>query len=66
MRRYALFSASLFTIIAIAQLTRTILGWPVTVAGAAIPLWVSGVAFLITASLAFLGFRVAGRQVVGA
>jgi hypothetical protein len=66
MRRYALVSTFLFTVIAIAQLTRTILGWAVIVAGAAIPLWVSGIASLITGSLALWGFRVAGRQVVGA
>lgn len=62
MRRYELVSGVLFSIIALAQLVRTILGWPVQVDGFNVPVWFSGVAFLITASLAVWAFRSAGRQ----
>jgi hypothetical protein len=62
MRRYELVSGLLFSIIAVLQLARTLLGWAVTVDGFNVPVWFSGVAFLITASLAVWAFRSAGRR----
>ena len=62
MRRYELVSGILFSIIALAQLTRTLLAWPVQVAGFAVPVWASGIAFFITGSLAVWAFRSGGRQ----
>jgi hypothetical protein len=62
MRRYELVSGILFSIMALVQLTRTLLGWPVQVDGVAVPIWVSGIAFLITGSLAVWAFRSMGHQ----
>ncbi|MDP9202436.1 MAG: hypothetical protein M3P26_10980 [Gemmatimonadota bacterium] len=62
MRRYELVSGIFFTILALAQLTRTLLGWPMQVAGFTVPVWLSGVAFLIAASFAAWAFRSAGRH----
>jgi len=62
MRRYELVSGIFFTILALAQLTRAVLGWPVQVDGFTVPIWVSGVAFLIAGSLAMWAFRSAGRN----
>ncbi len=42
----------LFSLIALLQLARFLLGWEVTVNGMAIPLWASGVAFVVAAGLA--------------
>lgn len=61
MRRYEIVSGILFSIIALAQLTRTLLAWPVQVAGFAVPVWASGIAFLITGSLAVWAFRSKGQ-----
>ena len=61
MRRYELFSGIIFTVIALAQLTRTLLAWPLQVDGVSVPVWVSGLAFVITGSLAVWAFRSAGR-----
>jgi hypothetical protein len=63
MRRYELVSGIFFTIIALAQLTRTLLGWPVQVDGFNVPVWFSGIAFLIAASLAGWAFRSTRRHV---
>lgn len=57
MRRYELVSGILFTLISLAQLTRTLLGWPAQVNGVDIPVWWSGVAFLVTGTLAVWAFR---------
>ena len=62
MRRYELVSGIFLSIISLAQLTRTLLGWPVQVDGYTVPVWLSGVAFLITAGLAVWAFRSGGRH----
>lgn len=63
MKRYELVSGVFFTILALAQLTRTLLGWPVQVDGFTVPVWLSGVAFIIVASFAVWAFRSAGSHV---
>jgi len=59
MRRYELISGIIFTIMAAVQLLRTVLGWPVQVDLFTVPVWLSGVAFLITGSMAIWAFRLA-------
>ncbi len=61
MRRYELVSGIFFCILALAQLTRTLLGWSVQVDGFTVPIWFSGVAFLVAASFAVWAFRSSGR-----
>jgi ABC-type methionine transport system permease subunit len=56
-KTYCRVSALLFTIVAIAHLTRLISGWPIQVNGAVIPLNVSWVGFVIAGGLATWGFR---------
>ena len=57
MRRYELVSGIIFTVMAFVQLLRTVLGWPVQVDLFTVPVWLSGVAFLITGGMAILEFR---------
>jgi hypothetical protein len=59
MRRYAQVSGVFFSLMAIGQLVRLLLRWPVQVASASVPLWASAVAVLITATLAAWAFRTA-------
>jgi len=47
----------LFALIALMQLLRFILSWEVTVNGMVVPVWVSGIAFLIAAGLAVMLWR---------
>jgi hypothetical protein len=42
-----------FSLVAVLQLVRVALGWEITVNGAQIPLWASGIAGLVAAVLAF-------------
>jgi hypothetical protein len=62
MRRYELVSGTVFAIVSLGQLTRTVLGWPVQVDLFTITIWFSGVTFLVTGGLAIWAFRSAGRQ----
>ena len=61
MRRYELVSGIIFTIVSLAQLTRSVLGWPVQVDGYGVPVWVSWVAFVIAGGMAIWAFRSAGK-----
>jgi len=62
MPRYEHVSGVIFTVVALAQLTRTVMGWPVQVDLFTVPVWFSGVAFLVTGGLAIWAFRSARRQ----
>jgi hypothetical protein len=59
--RYELVSGALFAVIALAQLMRTVMAVPVRVGAVSVPVWVSLVAFLVTASLAVWAFSTARR-----
>jgi hypothetical protein len=51
---FTIIAIVLFSVIAVLQLLRFILGWEVTVNGVSVPVWVSGVAFVVTAGLAVM------------
>jgi hypothetical protein len=44
----------LLVIVSIAHLLRVIFGWEVTIADAVVPVWASGVAFVVAGLAAFL------------
>ena len=53
---YAMLAAALFAIISVLQFVRALAGWPITVGGAMIPVWVSWIAFIVAGALAWIGF----------
>lgn len=57
MKPFTLVSMAVLALIAILQLTRFILGWEVSVNGVAIPVWASGLAFVILGGLAVMLWR---------
>jgi hypothetical protein len=60
-RTYARLAAVIFTIIALLQLSRGIMGWEVTFMGTPVPVWPNWVAFVVAGALAWLGFAAARR-----
>jgi hypothetical protein len=54
-------SGFIFTIMALVQLLRTLLGWPVQVDLFTVPIWCSAIAFLVTAGMAIWAFRSASK-----
>jgi len=54
---FTLVAVVLFSLIALSQLLRFILGWEVMVNGMTVPVSVSGVAFVIAAGLAVMVWR---------
>jgi len=54
---FPLLAVVLFSLIALLQLLRFGLGWEVAVNGVTVPVWVSGIAFVIAAGLALMVWR---------
>ena len=61
MRRYEQVSGIIFAIVSLIQLTRIVLGWPVQIDLFTVPIWFSGIAFIVTGALSIWAFRTAGR-----
>lgn len=57
MKPFTVIAVVVFSLIAILQLTRLILGWEVSVNEVHIPAWVSGIAFVIAGGLAAMLWR---------
>jgi hypothetical protein len=57
-KNYALLAASIFAFIAALQLVRAVGGWPISVGSGAfsVPVWLSWIACVVMAGLAWLGF----------
>jgi hypothetical protein len=54
---FSLLSGTIFVIVAVAHALRLVLKWPVSVASWQVPMWLSAVAFVIAAYLAYEGLR---------
>jgi hypothetical protein len=55
-KTYANVSATIFLLVALAHLLRVIFGWEVRIGALDIPGWVSWLALVVTAVLAYFGF----------
>ena len=62
MKPFTAMTVVLLALIAVLQLLRFVLGWEVTVNGLMVPVWLSGIAFVITAGLALMVWREARRE----
>ena len=54
---FTLVAVVVFSLVALLQMLRLLLGWDITINGIAIPLWASGVAFIVAAGLAAMLWR---------
>jgi hypothetical protein len=54
---FTIIAIVVFSLVALLQLFRFILNWEVTVNGVVIPVWASGIAFVIAATLALMLWR---------
>jgi len=57
MKPFTFLAVVVFTLVALVQLARLILAWPVTINGVAIPLWASALVAVIAAALALMLWR---------
>lgn len=61
MKPFTTLAAIVFSLVGLLQLLRFTLSWEVTVNGIAIPVWASGIAFVVAAVLAVMLWREARR-----
>ena len=54
---FTLVAVVIFSLVSLLQLLRLLLGWDITINGMTIPLWASGVAFVVAAGLAAMVWR---------
>ena len=54
---FTIVAVAVFSVVALLQLLRFILGWEVSVDGVTVPVWLSGIAFVIAAGLAVMLWR---------
>jgi hypothetical protein len=57
LKPFTLAAIVVFSLVGLLQLLRFILNWEVMVNGLSIPVWASGIAFLIAATLALMLWR---------
>ena len=60
-KSYCMLAVALFGLIGLLQLTRALMGWPITISGHSVPVWASWIAFGVAAVLCAVGWRAAGR-----
>jgi hypothetical protein len=60
-RVYSAITAFIFLVIAMAHLSRLIVGWEVTIASWVVPQWVSIPGLIVTGLLSLWGFKLSSR-----
>ena len=60
-KSYCMLAAAVFALIALLQLARAVMGWPITISGYGVPLWPSWIAVLVAAALSVIGWRAGAR-----
>jgi hypothetical protein len=60
-KNYLIVSTLIFTVVAVMHLLRLMLGWSVVLGMTSVPLWVSVLALLISASVAIWGLSLVRR-----
>ena len=61
MKPFTTLAVVFLALIALAQLTRFLLAWEVTIHGFVVPVWLSGIAFLIAGGIAAMLWRESRR-----
>ena len=61
MKPFTLIAVVFLSLLALLQLLRFLLGWAVTFNGVAIPVWVSGIAFIFAGAIAAMLWRESRR-----
>ena len=56
-RTFCTLAAAIFALIAVLQLLRIAMAWPITLNGIDVPFWASWIAVVVGGALSFVGFR---------
>ena len=58
-KTFTLAAGVIFALVALAHLARIFMDWPVVIDGWTVPLWLSGIAFIVAGGLSYCGLRLA-------
>jgi hypothetical protein len=61
-RAYLLATAIIFSLVALLHLARIVFGWSAVIGGWSVPMWLSWIALVVTGTLAYFGFSLAGQS----
>jgi hypothetical protein len=61
-KTFSLVASVIFLLVAIGHLSRLVFRWSISLGGWPVPLWINGVALLISAYLAYEGFLLAKKS----
>lgn len=56
-KKFLIISGTIFLIVGTAHFLRVLNGWPVSIGGLAIPMWLSWIVFILTGYLAYYGLK---------
>jgi len=62
MKTFCTVAAAIFALIALLQLIRIVMAWPVALNGVDVPLWASWIAVTVAGALSIIGFHSATRS----
>jgi hypothetical protein len=60
-KTYLTLAGAIFALVSLAHLLRAVMGWPVIIAGWAVPMWLSWVAFVAAGVLGYFGLNLAKK-----
>jgi len=61
-KNYSFLAGVIFFLVALIHLSRIIFGWPVLIAGWAVPLWINWGGVVVTGFLAWQGLKLSRKQ----
>ena len=61
-KTFLLIAGPIFAAVALVHLLRLAMGWPVTIALWAVPMWLSWFGLFVAGGLSYLGLRLAARE----
>ena len=61
-KRYLNLTMAIFSLVAVVQLLRLVMGWSVNIAGAEIPMWASAVALVVASTMALWAFQLLDKR----
>jgi hypothetical protein len=61
-KTFCTLAAAIFALIALLQLIRIVMGWPISLNGVDVPFWASWIAVMVAGALSFVGFRATMRS----
>ena len=61
-KTFTIFAGAIFAVLALLHVLRILMGWPATIGGWAVPMWLSWVGVVVAGGLSYFGLSLAMRR----